>query len=621
VGYAADRMLPLRSARWLLVVALLAGGAACSDAGADDGDAGAPDQATGDHDQATDARADAGGRDQAVTDAADEPEPDAADDVAPDDAGDDTPPEAPPEAPPPDAMAAYMGPKFVDVTAASGLDYLHESENDCSFELCTPADKMAGGAAPGDFDGDGLVDLVVTRLLAPPILFHNDGDGTFSDVTAGSGLEVAATNTTGVAWADVDNDGDLDLGVTSTNATPRHYLFINDGHGVFTEEAVERGFALETGLPHFGTTIGFGDYDRDGYLDAFIGEWRRIGIDVSGSIEGSNARLLHNLGEAAPGHFEDVTEAAGITVPAGGDDVQVYSPLWADLDDDGWLDLALGADHHTTQLYWNNHDGTFANGTAAAGVALGQTDMGASIADYDGDGRLDWLLADIGPPRKGARGNMLHRNLGGRTFKNVSVAAGVWAGGWGWSIGFFDYDNDRDLDVVSTNGYYDGGYKDDLLPLWRQNPDHTFTELAAEAGIDDEREGRALVIWDYDRDGDLDFFVANNNGHPRLWRNDGGNDQDWLRVEVRQSLSNRQALGARITLRETPAAPAQMREMGTTTCYLGHSERIAHFGLGPRSDEPVAEVRVRWPRTGKETVWKDVPRRTTLVALAPADAE
>ena len=327
-----------------------------------------------------------------------------------------------------------MAQTFRDVTAAAGIDYVQFRRADH-----TPAAMQSyktGGVAAGDYDGDGLVDLYVTRLDDRDILYRNRGDGTFADVTSAAfGPDhLAEVQSNGATWGDIDNDGDLDLYVTSL-FSQRFHLFVNDGAGSFTEEAVARGAATEGEDLHFGFSAAFGDYDLDGYLDLHTTEWRFLRQMTVGAQ--SNARLLRNRGREAPGTFEDVTRHAGVSQhriiavnPLA--EGQTLTSSFTMLDDDLYPELVIAGDHHTSQLYWNLGDGRFINGTIGARVGTDEYGMGSAVGDFDGDGRLDWFVSAIyeeGVPYRD--GNRLYRNLGRGFFEDATDAAGVRDGSWG----------------------------------------------------------------------------------------------------------------------------------------------------------------------------------------------
>jgi hypothetical protein len=478
---------------------------------------------------------------------------------------------------------------FTDVTASAGINHLQHPGN-----APPPGLFRTGGAAATDYDNDGWTDLFVTRLNGRPLLYRNLGNGMFQDVAVTSGF-TSSLPANGVTWGDIENDGDKDLYVTSSGGT-RFYLYVNNGNGTFSEQAVARGADIG-GVFRYGQSATFGDYDGDGYLDIHTNDWA-----TDSSVSAS--RLLRNLGTANPGHFEDVTAAAGLNIfrPSrfadGSTDSNAYrySSTFTDLDRDGHPDLAIAADFTTSQIFWNNGDGTFTDGTAAAGVGTDEDGMGSAIGDYDGDGRLDWFvsaLVDVPggfPPHSG---NRLFRNNGNRTFTDQTDAAGVRNSGWSWGTTFLDHDNDRDLDLFVTNGW--DTTNSDQSRLFR-NDAGVFSDVSNAAGVTDMKFGRGLVTLDYDNDGDLDVYIANHGAQPILYRNDGGNANDWLKIKLQGTVSNRDGLGALVTLDpDTSTTGDEMvRELNGGSNFLGHNELLVHFGLGPSASN-IDLITVAWP--------------------------
>ncbi len=525
---------------------------------------------------------------------------------------------------------------FVDVTAAAGIDYLQHSPwsfGDClvSPNFCQP-DRQTGGAAVGDYDGDGWDDLFVTRLDDTDILFRNLGDGTFTDVTLNAGLLVDAP-TNGPIWADFDRDGHLDLFVTVVGGT-RNLLYMNNGDGTFTEQAVARGAAVENGARHIGFSAAVGDYDGDGYLDLFTTEWGSSAFLPNGAI--GHSVLLRNRGAVSPGYFYIANDEAEILVGRDGDggerDIFGFAPAFVDLDRDGYLDLAIASDFGTSQLLWNDGDGTFTDGTFAAQVGTDKNGMGSTFGDYDADGDLDWFVTAIWLDPEDFPdgvdledlGNRLYRNDANRVFSDVTDDAGVRNGMWGWGTVFFDYDNDTDLDLVMTNGVRFPGQEDDFemfaddpLRLWNNDGTGQMTEVSEAQGIVDLDDGKGLLTFDYDRDGDLDVLCINNGDGPTLYRNDTGNANDWLRIRFKDADTGFEGLNAFITLTLQDGAPAQVREHGVSSHFLGQSERVSHFGLGPHAETPVHELRIEWPRSGTVQIFSEVARNQELTIDIP----
>lgn len=395
---------------------------------------------------------------------------------------------------------------FTDVTAASGLNYVQSAR--AGNELAV----YAGAIAAVDVDGDGWVDVVAARSDGSCLLFRNKGDGTFSEEGAARGLG-GITEAGGIAAGDFTNNGRQDLFITPLTGK-RCYFLVNDGTGHFTEQAVERGCDLPTSLfSHQGFSVSVVDYDRDGYLDIYFTEW---GTDSS-SEDAVHSALLHNRGSAAAGHFENRTAAAGLTQPKLGTIHRGYSAAWADFDEDGWPDLMLVSDFGTSQFFWNNGDGSFTERTKPSGVGQDENGMGVAVGDYDGDGKLDVLVTSIYDRVSFAAqgvitGNKLYRYTGNRAFAEGAAAAGVNRTGWSWGAAFFDYDNRGAVDLIITNGITNGLVPDPQVPssndaetdpttLFLNNGAGVFTDRTAGSGITDNGQGRAVLVFDYDKDG------------------------------------------------------------------------------------------------------------------------
>ena len=500
---------------------------------------------------------------------------------------------------------------FTDVTLSSGIN--HYQANGLQAAIA----DMTGGAAAGDVDGDGLVDLFFTKLNGPDLLYKNNGDGTFTDISIASGF-TANLETNGAAFGDIDNDGDLDLYVTAGNDT-RYYMYENDGNGNFAEVAMARGVAASNAVVRYGQSVSFGDYDHDGYLDIITNDWGR-------NTTFSQSKLFRNLGASQPGYFEDKTAASGLNVfTPGRNTVYRFTARFTDLDDDGRTDIAIAADFETSQLFWNNGDGTFLEGTQAANVGTDENGMGTTIGDFDGDGDFDWFVTaikaspeEVNPIHDG--GNRLYVNNGDRTFTDLTEPLGVLDVGWGWGTEFFDYDNDGDLDLIATNGF--GGYhQDDPTTIWR-NDNGTFTNVTDGSGITDTKYGRGLLTFDYDNDGDQDVLIVNNGDKPILYRNDTVNNNDYLRITTQGTVSNRDGVGAKITVDpDTAVAGDEMvREIYAGSTFLSASEMTAHFGLGDSGDT-VDVITIRWPSGITQKFFNVAPNTELLAVEAYLDGD
>ncbi len=540
--------------------------------------------------------------------------------------------EAPPEKPVP-APAARHEVTFTDVTAQAGISFRHVSG---AYGKKYLPETMGSGVAVLDYDGDGLPDLFFVngtywpddprRPLAsgdPPrsSLYRNKGDGTFEDTTKRAGLDGTMYGM-GATAADYDNDGDTDLFVT---ALGRDRLYRNDG-GTFSEI----GAAAGVDDPGFGSSATFLDYDHDGDLDLFVCnyvEWT-IASDIFCSLDGQDksyctpesykgqsSRLFRNDGHD---RFTDVSAAAGVLNPAG----KSLGVTTIDFDADGWEDIVVANDTQPNYLYRNNHDGTFTDLGVEAGIAYSESGiargaMGIDSGDYDGSGRESLVIGNFSNEMIG-----LYHNEGSGIFIDDAPRAGVGLPSLltlAFGTFFFDYDLDGNLDIFAANGHVEDDInrvQKDITHaqkphLFRNNGDGTFSpagqEAAAAGGpLQEKIVARGAAYLDYDGDGDLDIVLTTNNGPALLWRNDGGNANGWLRVKLTGTRSNRDGVGAHVTVTAGGRTRSLMLKAGSSYCSA--SEMVATFGLGdaPRADS----VDVVWPGGGTQHVDGVEARRT-----------
>ena len=393
----------------------------------------------------------------------------------------------------------------------------------------------------GDYDNDGDLDVYVTRAATDVnLLYRNQGDGTFTEVGSAAGVD-DNTNSIGGAWGDYDNDGDIDLQVSTFQAADR--LYRNNGNGTFTNDAVAAGVA-DAGEAQ---ASAWADFDEDGYIDLYI-------------TRNSQANLLYkNNGN---GTFTDVGGAAGVA-----DAAQGRGTSWADYDDDGDLDLYVTQSASANLLYRNNGNSTFTDVAAAAGVNVANGFNSLEWADYDRDGDLDvYLVAETAA-------NSLFRNNGNGTFTDVAVAAGSDdTGNSGKYATWSDYDNDGDLDIYISDNVPAG-----VGRLLENDGAGSFTDVAANRGLDVRAEAAEAMWLDHDNDGDMDLFAASRNVRTRFYRNNG-NSNRWLHVKLVGSASNRSGIGAKIFAVE--GAVRRRRDVDGSTGSGAQPSLPVEFGFG-----------------------------------------
>jgi hypothetical protein len=494
-------------------------------------------------------------------------------------------------------------PVFTNQSTAAGVAVVHDASGFNNVQY-------SGGGTAGDFNGDGWQDFFMFSggdLNQPDYLFINNGDGTFTNQSAAWGI-TGAHKGKGSAVADYDDDGDLDLYVTSAGpagqaAGPGHHkLWRNNGNGTFTQVASAAGVATTNPSVDDAWGATFGDYDRDGDLDLL----------VAGFQNGNNGtRLFSNDGD---GTFTDVTAAVGFL--AGVPSMAYFSPALVDMDGDWWPDILAVADFGSSRYFKSDGDGTFTEFSAAAGTAEEENGMGQCRGDFNNDGRLDWYVTSIYFPSIGWTGNKLYLNGGGHHYTEHAASAGVNDGGYGWGALAVDFNHDGLVDIAETNGdnSSNGAFANEQSYLWRNNGS-TFTEMAVSAGLIHNGKGRGMLNFDYDNDGDQDVLIFAYNQQLRLFRNEiAGPGTNWLRVFL--DTSERAGLppdgfGARVYA--TAGGVTQMRMVEGGNTYLGVCELSAHFGLGVWG--AVQELRVEWP-DGTVTVLNDLAANQTLTVSA-----
>ena len=521
----------------------------------------------------------------------------------------------------------YPRVQFADVTKAARIDFRHFDGKRGSW---LPED-MGSGAAWGDYDGDGWMDLVVAnesgsldrsdderrRSPARLTLYHNDRDGTFSDATVRAGLDVRGS-LMAVAWADYDDDDHLDLVVT---AYGHNALYHGNGDGTFSDRSVVSGVGAPSG---FWTGAAWGDYDKDGRLDLYVTGYvkfarRSTTTGVSGKYDVENPAsinplafppernlLFHNEGN---GTFAERGVAAGVTDLAG----RGLAAAWADLDEDGWPDLYVANDVSRNSLYRNRGDGTFEEIAQVAHVSDYRSSMGIAVGDWNGDGAQDLFLTHWLAQGNALYDNQLHRRREGTAratlgFMDTADRFGLGQQSLdfvGWATSFIDYDNDGRLDLFVVNGSTLQRREDpsSMVPMqsrlyWNRGPADGFFDVSPVGGryFRTPYVGRGGAFADYDNDGDVDAFIVNHGGPGVLLRNEGGNRNSWLQLQLRGAKNNRQGLGA--TIRVVAAGSVQVRQMGAQAPYLSQNAPVEAFGLGAHARADTVEV--RWPNGARD---------------------
>jgi enediyne biosynthesis protein E4 len=508
------------------------------------------------------------------------------------------------------APAAPLGVQFTDVTAAAKIAFKHTSGATGKKYL---PETMGSGVVVFDFDHDGWPDLFFANAKnwekAPgreplPALYRNNHDGTFTNVTQAAGLAVPLYALGGAA-ADYDNDGLEDLYVTCLGA---NHLFRNLGKGKFADVTAKAG----VGDSGFSTSAAFFDYDKDGRLDLFVANYVTWSIDkdlfctldgkhksycTPESYKGQSGTLYHNRGD---GTFEDATEKAGVKNPS----AKAMGVAVLDFDGDGWPDLFVANDTQPNRLYRNGGDGTFKDAAMAAGVAFGETGvaragMGVDAADWKGNGRPGLVIGNFSNEMIG-----LYQNEGNGLFVDEAPSSGVGAASQlslTFAAFFLDFDLDGQLDIFAATGHVadDIGAVQPKVTyaqkphLFRGLAGGRFEDVAPRAGAALQRAvvARGAAYLDFDQDGDLDLVVTTNNGPAYLLRNDGGNRNNGLRVRTLGTKSDRDGIGAVVTV-SVPGGAKQQARVKSGSSYCSQSELPLTFGLGKAAK---ADVEVRWP--------------------------
>lgn len=503
---------------------------------------------------------------------------------------------------------------FINIAADAGLDFEH---TDGKSDMRLFNEYLGAGGGVFDYNDDGHLDIYLVNGVPQtdqskeaqlPIpanaLYHNNGDGTFSNVTSSAGVGDTGYGV-GCAVGDFDNDGDLDLYVT--NFGP-NVFYRNNGDGTFVEVSVNAGVANT----QWGTSCAFADVDNDSFLDLYIANYADYVVEKDkrcvirgiwqycgpGTYPPDSDVLYHNNGD---GTFTDFSKKSEVlNVPA----YHSLGVAFADYDNDGDQDLYVANDQDANFLFQNRGDGTFEEVALLSGVSYSdmgkeEAGMGTAFGDYDNDGLLDLTVSNFQNET-----NTLYHNESGDFFADVTITTGIGEVTYsylGWGISFFDYDNDGYKDIFVANGHVldnvvevdrSTTYPQQNL-LFRNLGDGTFTDVTNQVGpgLVLRKVSRGAAFGDYDNDGDIDILISNWNQSADLLRNEGGNLNNWVQFRVVGVKSNRSGIGARIKV--VAGDLSQFAEVQSGGSYLSFSDLRVHFGLG-KSDK-VDLVEIRWP--------------------------
>lgn len=530
-------------------------------------------------------------------------------------------------------IATFLGTEvpspFLDVTSSAGLVFKHQRG---ASEKKRLVETMGSGCAFLDYDQDGWLDLLLINGGATPdsppesihghALYRNLGNGKFQDVTDQAGIRGNGAYAMGVAVGDYNNDGYPDIYIT--NYGP-NILLRNNRDGTFSDVTREAGVASSG----WSTSAAFFDFDNDGNLDLFVTRYLDYAYDKDPACTEKGIRsychprhfpgvanqLYKNMGN---GCFHDISDKAGIAHLQG----KGLGVVAADFDGDGLVDIYVANDSVRNFLLKNNGDGSFSDMTFVSGTGYNsqgeaEAGMGTDAADYDGDGRLDIVVTNYDMET-----NALYRNEGGWLFSDERWRAGIAQpsiGLLGFGTGFLDFDNDGDPDLVVVNGHVLDNIERIRDSLRYAEPIQLFENVGGkflehlpfkQYASARPRVGRAACFGDIDNDGDLDVLISNSGQEPTILRNQVGQNKNWILLRLIGARSNRDAVGARVTIEA--GARTQVSQVRGGRSYLSASDLRVHFGLGESTT--IALLKVRWP-SGGEDIFRDVKANQILSIL------
>ncbi len=484
---------------------------------------------------------------------------------------------------------------FSNQTNASNLNAEHG--HDVRQFLSMPM-MYSAGVAVADYDNDGDLDLYfVSGNDGDNYLYKNQGDGTFSETASEAGVTIPGVRSSGPTFADIDGDGWLDLFVGAVDNDP-YYLFHNNKDGTFTDITISAGVIIKA-ANSVSTT--FGDIDNDGDLDMFISHWGNpFNADKSLEI------VWRNDTENGVIKFVDVSTEWGMNELYLDQALDTsFVPSLSDIDNDGDIDLLLVSDFGNSKVLRN--DGNKFTRTNVESIN-DQFGMGSAVGDIDNDGDMDWYVTSIHKKENSTQainlsasytGNRLYINDGEGNFKNTALAKEVDNGGWAWAACFADFNNDGLNDIFHVNGWGQSGvdftqYKDDISRLYLQQSDGTFVESAAAVKVNEAKQGRGISCNDIDRDGDIDIITSNNDSTATYFRNDLTEGHHYIIIQLAGQYPNSQALGAKIQVTSSTGL-VQTKELRTDTNFVSMNAVEAHFGFA-ENNEPV-DIVITWPNS------------------------
>jgi hypothetical protein len=501
--------------------------------------------------------------------------------------------------------AAIAGQPLVsNQTDAVGLGTPHSS-----LETSFGVDFFTGGGAAGDFDKDGDLDLfIIGGSGSTDHLYINDGTGHFTDQAAAWGVDRVHKGS-GVAVGDYDNDGWLDLMVTSLGPSDSYeydwsVLYRNNGNGTFSDVTATAGVgAGNNSFLADAMSPAFGDYDLDGDLDLAVAGWY------------GGSSLYRNNGD---GTFTDVTLTALNIDITGVQGLRGFAPRFVDMDGDRYPELLFVADFETSKYFQNDGDGTFTNLTPGNGTGLDSNGMGNTFGDYNNDGIFDWYVTSRigvdGVPGPGASGNMLFMGTATpHVFVEESIPRGVNFGYWGWGALSFDIDHDGDLDIFATNGMQNPGL--DMVPsrMYLNDGSASFVDIAPTCGMDDAGQGRGVVHGDFDGDGDQEIVLINSREKHAYYRNDlSGPGTHSITLDFDTSSVPGLApngFGTRVVFESS--SHSQLRYLDGGSNYLSQSELSVHAGIG---SDASADIEILWANGDVTNLVGVLPGRYTITA-------